>query len=132
MGLVVAVDSGPAAALWRSEDAAVWAEALDSLERKQAGKKTKYGDLNKLHDKWVKLEKALRKSGELSKKDLKTIMSFKLTRGKMRPLMRFVDDVDDDAVRRSSRSALEALDPDDCGAAFGRMSLPGIGEKRRR
>ena len=131
MGLIDAVDAGACAALWRSDDPKLYTAALASLEAKQATKKTKYGDLNKLHAKWVALEKTLRKNGELSKKELQTVMSFKLTRGKMRPLMRFVDAADDGAVRSASRAALAALTASsssaDCGAAFGSMSLPGVG-----
>ena len=131
MGLIDAVDAGACAALWRSDDPKLYTAALASLEAQQATKKTKYGDLNKLHAKWVALEKTLRKNGELSKKELQTVMSFKLTRGKMRPLMRFVDAADDGAVRSASRAALSALAASsssaDCGAAFGSMSLPGVG-----
>ena len=131
MGLVDAVDAGACAGLWRSDDPKLYTAALASLEAKQATKKTKYGDLNKLHAKWVALEKTLRKNGELTKKELQTVMSFKLTRGKMRPLMRFVDAADDGAVRSASRAALNALTASsssaDCGAAFGSMSLPGVG-----
>lgn len=116
-----------AEALWASSDASDWSSALHSLEAtlKACGKKTKYGKLHTLHAKWVALGKRL-KGGDAAfdKAALKDLMGYKLTRGKMRPLMRFVEAADDDAVRAASKSALQALDAADSAPAF---CLAGVG-----
>ena len=118
------------AALWASDDKALWAEALGSLEQRmrESGKKTKYGRLAPLHSQWVALGQSLKAAGEMSKADLTLVMSFKLTRGKMRPLMRFVDAAADGNVRERSREALGALDTKDCEPAFEAFKpLAGVG-----
>lgn len=126
--------------LWASDDVAEWTTALNALESRMvsSGKKTKYGSLGPLHKKWSALGPNLSSSGggsggsgaaPFGKEELRTVMAYKLTRGKMRPLMRFVDRADDAAVRAASERALGTMDSNDCGPcfeAFGPISGVGV------
>jgi len=116
--------------LWTSDDVEEWSAALHALDARMvaSGKKTKYGSLGPLHKKWKALGPPLVAAGELGKEDLRTIMAFKLTRGKMRPLMRFVDAAHDGALRRASRAALSALQAPHCGPGFDAFKpIAGVG-----
>ena len=52
-----------------------------------------------LHKKWTNLQG----QSELSKDDLVLVVGYKLTRGKMRPLMRFAEAMHDNEVRKARR-----------------------------
>ena len=137
-----------AATLWQSEDEAVWESHLDAIEQRMraSGKTTKYGSLKAklqrgkhfpspppdthrstyttqaLHKKWTNLQG----QSELSKEDLVLVVGYKLTRGKMRPLMRFAEAMHDNEVRKASKAAIAAI-PDARKACDALTALTGIG-----
>ena len=138
-----------AATLWQSEDEAVWESHLDAIEQRMraSGKTTKYGSLKAklqrstqtfrraaaprnartcttqaLHKKWTNLQG----QSELSKDDLVLVVGYKLTRGKMRPLMRFAEAMHDNEVRKASKAAIAAI-PDARKACDALTALTGIG-----
>lgn len=113
-----------AATLWASDDAAQWEGHLDVIEprMKASGKSTKYGSLKALHKKWANLQG----QSELSKEDLILIVGYKLTRGKMRPLMRFAEAMVDGEVRKTSKAAISAI-PDAAAACDALTALTGVG-----
>ena len=63
---------------------------------------------------------------ELSKDDLVLVVGYKLTRGKMRPLMRFAEAMHDNEVRKASKAAIAAI-PDARKACDALTALTGIG-----
>ena len=87
-----------------------------------SGKTTKYGSLKALHKKWTNLQG----QSELSKDDLVLVVGYKLTRGKMRPLMRFAEAMHDNEVRKASKAAIAAI-PDARKACDALTALTGIG-----
>ena len=87
-----------------------------------SGKTTKYGSLKALHKKWTNLQG----QSELSKEDLVLVVGYKLTRGKMRPLMRFAEAMHDNEVRKASKAAIAAI-PDARKACDALTALTGIG-----
>ena len=58
-----------------------------------------------LHKKWTNLQG----QSELSKEDLVLVVGYKLTRGKMRPLMRFAEAMHDNEVRKAVLTRAFAL-----------------------
>ena len=75
-----------------------------------------------LHKKWTNLQG----QSELSKEDLVLVVGYKLTRGKMRPLMRFAEAMHDNEVRKASKAAIAAI-PDARKACDALTALTGIG-----
>ena len=75
-----------------------------------------------LHKKWTNLQG----QSELSKDDLVLVVGYKLTRGKMRPLMRFAEAMHDNEVRKASKAAIAAI-PDARKACDALTALTGIG-----
>lgn len=75
-----------------------------------------------LQKKWTNLQG----QSELSKEDLVLVVGYKLTRGKMRPLMRFAEAMHDNEVRKASKAAIAAI-PDARKACDALTALTGIG-----
>jgi len=124
-----------AKALWSSSSAEEWQGHLSALESRFGAKKTKYGTLADLQTQFQALCDRLAAADgpkELSKDDLVMVMGYKLTRGKMRPLMnKIVEGTSETGVREATRAALAALDDEGGGddkAAFKALDqLHGVG-----
>ena len=87
----------------------LWKSTLDSLVPliKASGKKTRYGQLKHLHSWYINtLPKLLVTQNKLEHQDLEKLVGFKLTRGKMRPLMNRVKSNSPRSVEQASTLAI--------------------------
>jgi hypothetical protein len=109
--------------LWRSDDAEEWRAALGryaaAMDALQATKKRV--DIRKLDARvFTELVGSVAKSGCLSKAELEEVVTWKLNKGKMRPIFHLIHGLEDGAVRAATGRAVARL----------RTGLPSVADAK--